>query len=165
MKIFDQNQVVAVLSPLKARFDDCAHGEGRTCETLDQHLRCCAEICFEFVGECRKWALGVFSGEVVFDPAAEAGWQFELGQIQSHAAKIWNVGRHAEIPCWDLPGQNMLGSALWELHGLLENWVTPKLSAGPMVRVKPSLSEDQIAIVQAQLAALPPLRQPTVERA
>ena len=66
MKTYDYNQVASVLSPLKAKFEDCAHGEGNQCETLNKHLDCCAEICMEFAGAVREWAQAVFSGEVVF---------------------------------------------------------------------------------------------------
>jgi hypothetical protein len=131
--------------------------EGGACETLDRHLECCATICFEVVVALRLWAHGVFSGEVIFDPAAEIKWRTEITQIHSRATKIWQLGRKAEVPCWDLPGQNKLGSALWELQWLLKNWVTPKQSVGPTARVKIKLSDDQKLAIREQLRSLAPL--------
>ena len=32
------------------------------------------------------------------------------------------------MPCWDLPGQSKLETALWHLNFLLQDWVSPKLS-------------------------------------
>ena len=155
MKTFDYEQVNAVLGPLKTRFVDCAHGEGNDCETLDKNLECCATICFDVTRALREWARGVFSGEVVFDSAAERLWRFEIAQIQARAIKVWQLGRKAEVPCFDLSGQNKLSSALWELNWLLENWVTPKLSVGPSARVNLKLSDDQRVTVQRQLCSLP----------
>ncbi len=159
MKTYDYEQVAATLAPLKVRFAGCAHGEGTACETLDAHLECYARTCFEVVEACKTWARGVFCGDVVFDPVADAAWRAELGQIRSRATEVWHLGRTAEVPCWDLPGHNMLGSALQELQWLVDHWVTPQPSVGPMARVTVKLSDEQKVAVHAQLAALPPLRQ------
>jgi len=156
MKTFDYEQVRAVLIPLKAKFDDCAHGEGNECETLDKHLDCCARICFEVESEVSKWARDVFSGEVVFDPDAERAWRTEVTQIYSQATRLWQTGRNAEVPCWELPGQGRLQAALWQLYRLLDNWVSPQPSVGPSARVKLKLGEDELAAIRKQLAALPP---------
>src|SRR5436190_13645626 len=102
MKTFDYEQVYAVLAPLKAKFDDCAHGEGNSCDTLDKHLECCAKICFEVADALRSWAADVFSGEVVFDPQAEQLWRAEVGQIYVQATNVWQIGRKAEVPCFEL---------------------------------------------------------------
>jgi len=119
MKTFDFEQVQAVLSPLKAKFEDCAHGEGNQCETLDKHLDCCARICFQVALEVRKWARGVFSGEIVFDPDAEAAWRTEVQQIASQAIRLWQMGRKAEVPCWELPGQSFLSQRFGNCDGCL----------------------------------------------
>jgi len=157
MKTFDYEQVNAVLAPLKAKFDDCTHGEGNECETLDKHLECCASVCCEVVNAVREWANGVFMGEVIFDPAAESKWLSELAQIYSRAVQTWQLGRKAQVPCYDLPAQNKLASALFQLHWLLNDWVSPKLSAGPMARTKVKLSDQQRESIRKQLCALPPL--------
>ena len=157
MKTFDYEQVGSVLAPLKAKFEDCAHGEGNACETLDKHLECCATICYEVVKSLRAWADGVFTGEVIFDPEAEKKWRLELAQIYSRAIQVWQIGRKAEVPCWEIPGQNMLGSALWELRWVLDNWVSPKLAVGPMARVRAKLSDEQQESIRKQLRSLPPL--------
>lgn len=155
MKTFDYEQVNAILSPLKAKFIDCAHGEGDKCELIDRQLECCAAICGDVANALRAWALGVFSGEVVFDPAAESLWRSEVNQIYVNAIRVWQLGRKAEVPCWELAGQNKLASALWELNWLLEKWVTPKLSIGPSARVNLKLNEDQIQAIQTQLRKMP----------
>jgi hypothetical protein len=157
MKIFDYEQAVAILSPLKAKFDDCAHGEGNACETLDKSLECCAKICFELTESVRKWAHDVFSGEVVFDPEAEAAWRAAMKQFYSKANRIWQMGRKAELPCYELPSQCMLESAMWHLKWLLDDWVSPKLSVGPSARVRLKFDESESAAIREQIAALPPL--------
>src|SRR5207248_2068148 len=93
MKTYDEKQVEAVLSPLRAEFNDCAHGEGNECETLDKHLDCCATICFKVADALTQWAKEVFSGEVVFDPAAERAWRFRVNEIYDEARTYWEVGR------------------------------------------------------------------------
>src|SRR6185437_8202334 len=108
----------------------------------------------------KEWALNVFSGEVIFDPAAESRWRTELAQLHSQAVRVWQASRKAEVPCYELAGQNELASALWELQWLLDNWVSPKLSVAPMARSKVKLSDEKKAEVRGQLSALPPLEQP-----
>jgi hypothetical protein len=154
MKTFDYQQVGAVLGPLKARFVDCAHGEGDKCEMIDRQLECCAAICSDVAKALREWALGVFSGEIVFDPAAENLWRSEVNQIYTQAIRVWQLGRKAEVPCWELAGQNKLASALWDLHWLLDKWVTPKLSVGPSARVNLKLDSDHLAAIRSQLSKL-----------
>jgi hypothetical protein len=158
MKTFDYEQVSAVLAPLKAKFDDCAHGEGNACEALDKQLECCATICYQVINSLRTWADGVFTGEVILDPQAEEKWRLELTQICSRATEIWQIGRKAEVPCWEIPGQNMLASALWEMRWLLDNWVSPKLAVAPMPRSKAKLSDEQKESIRQQLSSLPPLQ-------
>ncbi len=159
MKTYDHEQVASTLAPLKARFADCAHGEGNTCETLDHQLECCGKTCFDIVLAVRSWAAGVFRGDVIFDPAAEARWRAELAQIQADATQLWAAGRRAEVPCWELPGQNLLGSALQELRWLTDRWVTPRPAVGLSARVRAPLTGEQLECVRTQLAALPPLTQ------
>lgn len=157
MKTFDYAQVNAVLSPLKAKFEHCAHGEGNQCETLDKHLDCCAQICLEVYAAVARWARDVFSGKVAFDREAENLWRAEVARIYSQAKRVWQVGRKAEVPCWDLPGQSKLEVALWHLNFLLEDWVSPKLSVAPSPRATFKLNDDDSATIRKQLAELPPL--------
>jgi hypothetical protein len=81
----------------------------------------------------------------------------ELAQICSRATQIWQMGRKAEVPCWEIPGQGMLGAALWEMRWVLDNWVSPKLAVGPMPRMKVKLSDEQRESIRKQLSSLPPL--------
>ncbi len=157
MKTFDYQQVDAVLSPLKARLNDCAHGEGDQCETLDSHLDCCATICFQVVESLKAWALSVFAGEVIFEAAVEDRWRTEVAQIYTRATAIWQSGRSLEVPCYQLPGLNNLQSGLWELQWLLENWVSPRRSVAPLPRARMQFTTEQKAGIRDQLAALPPL--------
>jgi hypothetical protein len=64
-------------------------------------------------------------------------------------------GRKAQVPCWELPGQSKLENALWHLNYLLEEWVSPRLSASPSARVALKLDEAQLAAIRRQLADLP----------
>lgn len=155
MKTCDYEQVKAILSPLKAKFQDCAHGEGNHCETLDKHLERCAEICFEVRSALVNWAQNVFAGKVAYDHEAENLWRTEVAQFYAQARKIWQIGRKAEVPCWELPGQSKLETALWHLHFLLHDWVSPKQSVAPSARVTLPLSADQTAAIRRQLAKLP----------
>jgi len=157
LKTFDYEQVDAVLSPLRAKLDDCAHGEGNACETIDKHLECSATICFELAEAVHKWAREVFSGEVVFDPDAEQAWRAAIKQFYLKARRIWQVGRKAEVPCYELPNQCLLEAAMWHLKLMLDEWVSPKLSVGPSARARVRLNEDERDAVRKQLAALPPL--------
>jgi len=143
IKTFDYEQVSTVLARLKAKFEDCAHGEGNACETLEKHLQCCAAICYEVIESLRNWANGVFTGEVIFDPDAEKIWRLELTQIYARATEMWQIGRKAQVPCWEIPGQGMLASALWDMRWLLDNWVSPKLAVAPMPRSNVTLSDEQ----------------------
>jgi hypothetical protein len=158
MKTFDFEQVTAVIAPLKAKFEDCAHGEGNSCETLDKHLECCAKIVSEFTSMLRSWVQDVFSGELIFDPKTEMVWRSEAQTLLSRASRVWQMGRKAEVPCYELPAQAMLSSALWELNWFVEKWVTPKLSVSPSARVKLKLDAENRKAVADQLSSLPPLK-------
>jgi hypothetical protein len=151
MKTFDCEQVNAALSPLKAKFRDCAHGEGNQCETLDKHLDCCAQIRFEVHAALATWARDVFAGKVAFDSEAENLWRAEVSQIYAQAKRIWQIGRKAEVPCWELPGRSKLETALWNLNYLLQDWVSPKLSVAPSARVQLRLDADELAAIRQQL--------------
>ena len=157
MKTFDYEQVNAVLSPLKAKFEDCAHGEGNQCETLDKHLDCGAQICLEVHAAVAGWARDVFAGRVAFDRQAEGLWRTEVARIYSRARRIWQAGRRAEVPCRDLPGQSRLEAALWHLSYLLEDWVSPKLSVAPSPRATLKLDREESSAIRKQLAELPAL--------
>jgi hypothetical protein len=155
MKTFDYEQVSTTLSPLKAKLQDCAHGEGNQCETLDKHLDCCAEICFEVHAAVVTWAQNVFAGKIAFDREAENLWRAEVAQIYAQAKRVWQVGRKAQVPCWDLPGQSKLETALWYLNFLLQDWVSPRQSVAPSARVALQLTEEQSSAIRQQLANLP----------
>ncbi len=159
MKLYDYQQVNSVLGPLRARFADCAHGEGSQCVTLDKNLECCADICFAVANALRQWAREVFTGEVLFDSQTENQWRAEAGKILSEAIRLWQLGHKAELPCHELPGQNKLASALWELHWLLDKWVSPKLAVGPAARTK--LDPSVAAAMRIQLSNLCAIPVPT----
>ena len=79
------------------------------------------------------------------------------GDLFSRAMQLWEIGRSAEVPCWDLSGQSRLEAALWNLHQLRDGWVTPKLAVGPSARQGyPGSAAEQKALRQ-KIAALPPL--------
>src|SRR5205814_1847268 len=125
------------------------------CETLDKHLDCCAEICFEVHAAVVDWAKNVFAGKIAFDREAENLWRTEVSQIYAQAKRVWQVGRKAQVPCWELPGQSKLETALWHLSFLLQDWVSPKRSVAPSARVTLQLGADESAAIRRQLANLP----------
>jgi hypothetical protein len=101
------------------------------------------------------WAQDVFAGRVPFDPEAENLWRAEVAQIYAHAKRVWKIGRTAEVPCWELPGQTRLENALWHLSYVLQDWVSPRRAAAPSARTKLQLSADESAVIRQQLADLP----------
>lgn len=164
MKTFDYQQVEAVLSPLMAKLDDYAHGEGNQCETIDKRLDSCAEICLEAHQSVATWAQDVFAGRVVFDPQAEQLWKTRLAHLYTHARGAWQAGRRAEVPCWSLPGQTKLDSALWHLSYLLQNWVTPGPSVAPSPRAAALIDAPTRDAIRRQLATLPSPSKPLSPR-
>ena len=133
MTVFDVEQVRQIAADINSQLDRC-ESDKTHCQTIDQSLTCCADICYKFIGIVQKWGQDVFAGRVAFNPNAESLLKAELAQAYSRAVKAWEVGRKAEIPCYDLPGQCRLESALWNLGRLIDGWVTPRISVGPSAR-------------------------------
>ncbi|HEX4793707.1 MAG TPA: hypothetical protein VH370_07950 [Humisphaera sp.] len=136
MTTFDFNQVRDFAAGVNAELDQCENGEGAQCRTIDATLSYCAERCGKFIEEVRKWGRDVFAGRVAFDPAAEQLWKAELSQLYLRAINLLTLGNQAEQSCFVLDGKRKLESSLWNVHQLLDGWVTPKLSVGPSARQK-----------------------------
>ena len=113
--------------------DQCEHGEGTECATLDACLNCCADL-LHFTRKVRQWGRNVFAGRIAFDADADQLWRAEAAHLFLQGNAVMGDWPLAEVPCWDLSGQSRLEAALWNLHQLRDGWVTPKLAVGPSAR-------------------------------
>jgi hypothetical protein len=144
-----------ISTEIALKLDACDNGEGVGCATLDDSLDRCARLYCELVSHARQWARQVFSGELQYDPSVERAWQQEGAQLYQRAVAMWQRGRQAAVECYDLPGRQRLQASLWQLHRLLTDWVTPKLSIGPAARHP--LAPEIAKAAAARVAELPPL--------
>ena len=158
MMTFDLADVRGFVANLDARMIRCQNGEGMECATLDAALRHHAGLCCEFSDRVRRWGRAVFAGRVALDPEVELIWQTEGSRLYARAMKMRALGQKAAVSCYLLEGQNVLLSALWDLHRLLQGWVTPRLAVGPSARGG-GLSPDSAATEETcqRVALLPPL--------
>ena len=134
MTTFDLDEVQAFAASLDARIGKCQNGEGMECASLDAALHYHAHLCCEFVCKAKQWGYGIFAGRVKYDSAVESLWLSEGNRLYQRALEYHRRGQTAILPCYDLPGQDVLVSALWDLERLLKGWVTPALSVGAAAR-------------------------------
>jgi hypothetical protein len=107
-------------------------------QSLDQTLRSCAELCYEFENEIRAWSQAVFSGQIAFDPEVESVLRNEGTSLLSRALYMMADSRKSDVPCYVLEGNAALAAATFDLSGLLCNWVSPRLSVRPFHRRRPA---------------------------
>jgi hypothetical protein len=157
MTTFDLAEVRGFVTALDSQMERCDNGEGMACANLDDALRHYAALCCELREGVRQWGREVFAGRVAFDPEVERVWRTESTRLYDRAVEMLAYGRKAEIACYHLDGRAALRSALWDLHQLLDGWVTPKLAVGPSARrgrpLGPAAAED----ARRRMDALPPL--------
>lgn len=156
MTTFDLAEVRDFAAVLTARLDHCDNGEGMECATLDAALQHYAQLCCEFRGQVREWGRAVFTGRVAFDPGVDAVFRAEAGKLYARAFELAEYGRRAEVPCYVLDGRAALHAALWDLHRLLNPWVTPGRAVGVGARHEP-VTPAEVAEGRRRLDALPPL--------
>lgn len=157
MTTFDLIEVRDFVADLDARMRRCDNGEGMECATLEASLRHHATLCCEFRESVRQWGRAVFAGRVAFDAAVERIWREEGLRLFRHAVEMLADGQKAEVPCYVLESQGILQAALWQLHELLADWVTPQLAVGPAARQGLPLDPTAAEKARALLSALPPL--------
>jgi hypothetical protein len=155
MQAFSLEEVKSITSKLGVQLDACDNGEGMECASLDDSLTHYAITCLTFYSAVREWAQAVFSGRISSDPHTVAVWREEGDRLLRRCEDMLVRGEQANIPCFDLPGQDMLRAAMWKLNDVLSNWVNPEIASGPIPRVK--LSPDMVQDAKDRIANLPPL--------
>lgn len=159
MKAFDLAEVRRFIADVESRLDQCDHGEGTVCATLDLTLRFYAELCCEFCERVREWGRAVFHGKAAFDPEVERLWLEQGLELYRRACNLWSHAQKMEGECFELEGGSALGSALFHLDRLLFPWVSPKLAVAPLARRGMGISEAEKEEIQKRIEALPPLPQ------
>jgi len=157
MTTFDLAEVRGFVADLEARMERCDNGEGMECAGLDDTLRHYAALCCTFREGVRQWGRAVFAGRVALDPEVERVWLEDGVRLYSRAVEMLAYGQTAEVPCWELEGQAVLQSALWDLYQLLNGWVTPKRAVGPSARQGLPLTPAAAAVARRRVELLPPL--------
>lgn len=155
MTTFDLKQVNKVAETVNAEMDQCGHGEGVNCATIETIVTCYANGCCSFMQQFRKWTNDVFAGRVAHNEQAERSWQLELTKLRDRAMQLANYVTQAESMCHSLDEENRLCAVIYDMDWILQNWVSPKLAVGPSARrvLKPELVE----AARRRVAALKPL--------
>ena len=154
--IHDANEVRAYAAKLNAELDRCDNGEGMECASLDASLEHYAARCCRLSEQIRLWGRDVFAGRVAFEESVEEAWIKAGVDLNNRAVEMLEPASQAEIPCYDLPGANKLGTALLTLYRLLDGWVSPRLSVGPAARQSSKLV-DRAEEVRQKMKTLAPL--------
>ncbi|MGH7138473.1 MAG: hypothetical protein ACREHD_22205 [Pirellulales bacterium] len=157
MLSFDLAEVRDFAADLGARMDRCDNGEGMECASLDGTLRHYANLCCEFCERARQWGRAIFAGQAAFDPDVERIWLDEGVRLYRRASELWAYGQDLQGECFVLEGGASLGSALWRLERLLNDWITPKQAVAPLARLGVTNNPADVEKVQQQINALAPL--------
>jgi hypothetical protein len=154
---FDLPAVSRFAAELKERQRQCGNGEGMFCSSLDESIKCLADLCRDLLFTLKKWATAVFKGQVVFDQQVEAEFQAQVRDLLPHAKRVAAEGREKNWMCFELQGLNELHYWIAELDYLREHWVSPRLAVAPSPRVSlPDAAERQISERLRELPPLPP---------
>ena len=147
---------------LNERLRQCDNGEGTVCSNLEESISYYVALCDELRGYVNEWARAVFTGRVAFDPEVEALLKKAAQALLGRAKQVAARGRATEGECFELQNLDALHYRIADFDYLLENWVSPRLSAGPAPRVKlPDAAEQQIIERLEKLPALPSNWRPT----
>jgi hypothetical protein len=157
MTAFDLPEVRGFAEDLDARMNRCENGEGTECATLDDALQLYAKLCREFVAQVRQWGQAIFYSRVAFDPEVERVFLNEGMRLFSHANAAFERGGKAEEECWMLDGRTALAAALWDMHRVLDGWITPTPAVGPSVRHGLASHPTVLAEARRRIEALSPL--------
>lgn len=155
----DYDQVKEKVDSLESKLDACEDGEAQYCYNLDNTLACSADHCFKLVEDIRQWSNDVFSGRVIFDPAAEKLWKASLENFYQRGTRLLSNGYAAsdEHGCDALNGANKLRIALFEMQQLMHPWITPTLAVGPSARQAYPPDPARLEEGRKKLASLSPL--------
>ena len=134
MTTYASAEVRDVTDNINARMLSYPPDDGMGCATLDAGLRRYNELCRELCVHIREWRDAVFCGRVDVDPDVERLWRDGGSWLQKQATWAWQCGQGAEAEGFLLEELSLLQSALDDLRGLLQGWVTPKLAVGPSPR-------------------------------
>ena len=158
----DLSTVRRFTEDLSDKLTHCDNGEGMVCATLEQRIQFYAEQCAALRDYINRWARSIFSGELAFDPEAEALLKGQAQRLLHRAKQTAANGRAMNRTCFELQGLDALHYFVADLEYLLENWVRPRRSVSPAPRVKPSDgAKKQIVERLEQLPPLPSDWRPT----
>lgn len=152
---FDVEDIRKLKRAITSKLDACDNGECIECATLGQSLAHYARACCDFTAGVREWAQKVFSGQLPYDSQVEREWLDGGTRLYHRALAMWQRGTQSESACYELPGHRSLEASLWQLHRILTQWVSPKLSVAPSPRH--SLPPEVVAEAERRIADLPPL--------
>jgi len=151
MTTFDLAEVSKFDADLKARRDDCDHGEGNACATIEDALLHYAKICSDYVAETKAWGQAVFTGQAAFDPAVESLLRSTGAVLVNCATDLLLHSRFAQKDCAvceeSESGRN-LKAALYEINKLVEHWVTPSRGIGLSLKDRSGMSVAQIIMAK-----------------
>ncbi|MGL6075536.1 MAG: hypothetical protein ACRC8S_15385 [Fimbriiglobus sp.] len=147
-------EVLDFCTQARGQLDQCDHGEGIECMTLEAKLRTYAKKCQEFQKHIKEWAGAVFSGREPFDEAVEKLWQEEGWKLHDRADHLLNEGKAQEALCYFLAEKRTLHNSLLELKSILEHWVRPQLAVGPAARLGLRVSPEEASAIKQRLAGL-----------
>jgi hypothetical protein len=142
---------------LESKLNECEGEESLYCHNLETTLSCSADHCLKFVEEVLQWSSDVFSGSVIFDPAAEQLWKASLENFYQRGTRLLSNGYAAsgEHGCSTMSGANKLRIALFEMQKLMYSWVAPTLAVGPSSRQQYATDPAKIEEGKRKLASLP----------
>jgi hypothetical protein len=124
-------------------------------QKLELRINGYTEMCFSMRAYINGWARSIFTGEVDFDPEAEAVLKEELERLVVGAKQVAALGRALGEPAVLSAGLAKLHYHIADLGYILENWVSPQLAVSPAPRVKLSAKVEQE--IRERLKTLPPL--------
>lgn len=155
MKTLDYSRVRTFSDGLNGKLDQCDHGEVGESAAADRKMRVYADACCEFVNAVCGWGADVFCGRVAFDRTTEQMWRAELERLLSRANTLAELGFRSGGPCRSPDEEDRLQAAIWKLHRLRDNWVSPSPAVAPSARNL--LSDAVAAAARERIAKLPPL--------
>lgn len=148
---YDLDSVQAFADSLERDRAQC-NAEGMLCSDLDQAIRCQYEIALQLNGAISDWVRKVLAGEIQYEQAVETILLTEIDQIQSSAEPLLAEGQEMETECYSLAHFQALQQLAKRLSYLKQNWVSPRKSISPALRVH--LNPNTIQEINENAAAI-----------